>query len=44
MQIRGVPYDGLDRGMDVHVSRLRQKLEARGWILRHSRECVAWAI
>ena len=30
MQIRGVPYDGLDRGMDVHVSRLRQKLEARG--------------
>jgi DNA-binding response OmpR family regulator len=30
MQIRGVPYDGLDRGMDVHVSRLRQKLEACG--------------
>jgi DNA-binding response OmpR family regulator len=30
MQIRGVPYDGLDRCMDVHVSRLRQKLEARG--------------
>ena len=31
MQIRGVPYDGLDRGMDIHVSRLRQKLEARGF-------------
>jgi two-component system OmpR family response regulator/two-component system response regulator RstA len=30
MQIRGVPHDGIDRGMDVHVSRLRQKLEARG--------------
>lgn len=30
LQIRGVPHDGLDRGMDVHVSRLRQKLEARG--------------
>jgi len=30
MQVRGVPYDGLDRGMDVHVSRVRQKLEARG--------------
>ena len=44
MQIRGVPHDGLDRGMDVHVSRLRQKLEMGGWILRHSRECVAWAI
>ena len=26
MQIRGVPHDGLDRGI-VHVSRLRQKLE-----------------
>ena len=34
MQIRGVPHDGLDRGMDVHVSRLRQKLEMGGWILR----------
>ena len=31
MQIRGVPHDGLDRGMDVHVSRLRQKLEMGGW-------------
>jgi two-component system response regulator RstA len=31
MQVRGIPYDGLDRGMDVHVSRLRQKLEARGF-------------
>lgn len=30
-QLRGIPYDGVDRGMDVHVSRLRQKLEARGF-------------
>jgi DNA-binding response OmpR family regulator len=30
-QIRGIPYDGLDRGMDVHVSRLRHKLEAGGY-------------
>jgi DNA-binding response OmpR family regulator len=29
-QVRGVPFDGLDRGMDVHVSRLRQKLQAGG--------------
>jgi two-component system response regulator RstA len=28
--VRGIPYDGLDRSMDVHVSRLRRKLEARG--------------
>jgi len=31
LQVRGVSYDGLDRGMDVHVSRLRQKLEAAGF-------------
>lgn len=31
LQVRGIPYDGLDRGMDVHVSRLRRKLEARGF-------------
>jgi DNA-binding response OmpR family regulator len=30
-QVRGVSYDGLDRGMDVHVSRLRRKLEASGF-------------
>jgi two-component system response regulator ParR len=29
-QVRGVPFDGIDRGMDVHVSRLRQKLQASG--------------
>ena len=29
-RICGVPYDGLDRGMDVHVSRLRRKLQERG--------------
>lgn len=30
-QVRGVAYDGLDRGMDVHVSRLRRKLEDSGF-------------
>lgn len=30
LQVRGLAYDGLDRGMDVHVSRLRHKLEACG--------------
>lgn len=30
LQVRGIPHDGLDRGMDVHVSRLRRKLEAGG--------------
>ena len=29
-QVRGTPWDGVDRGMDVHISRLRQKLEAAG--------------
>lgn len=29
-EIRGIPYDGLDRGMDIHVSRLRQKLKRAG--------------
>lgn len=29
-EVRGIPFDGLDRGMDVHVSRLRQKLQAGG--------------
>jgi two-component system, OmpR family, response regulator RstA len=29
-QVRGIEYDGLDRGMDVHVSRIRHKLEAVG--------------
>jgi DNA-binding response OmpR family regulator len=29
-RICGVPYDGLDRGMDVHVSRIRRKLQALG--------------
>lgn len=29
-QVRGTAYDGIDRGMDVHVSRLRQKLDASG--------------
>lgn len=28
--IRGAPYDGVDRGMDVHISRLRHKLETGG--------------
>ncbi|MEQ1759672.1 MAG: response regulator transcription factor [Vicinamibacterales bacterium] len=29
-QVRGTTWDGVDRGMDVHISRLRQKLEAAG--------------
>jgi two-component system OmpR family response regulator/two-component system response regulator RstA len=31
LRIMGVPYDGLDRGMDVHVSRLRRKLQYSGF-------------
>lgn len=31
LQVRGIPYDGIDRGIDVHVSRLRRKLEAVGF-------------
>ncbi len=30
-RILGVEYDGLDRGMDVHVSRIRRKLEHVGF-------------
>jgi DNA-binding response OmpR family regulator len=30
-QVRGIPYDGIDRGMDVHISRLRHKLEECGY-------------
>jgi DNA-binding response OmpR family regulator len=30
-QVRGIPYDGLDRGIDVHISRLRHKLELSGY-------------
>ncbi|MEM1414562.1 MAG: response regulator transcription factor [Myxococcota bacterium] len=29
-RLLGIEYDGLDRGMDVHVSRLRRKLERAG--------------
>jgi DNA-binding response OmpR family regulator len=31
LQARGIPYDGVDRGIDVHVSRVRRKLEAHGF-------------
>jgi two-component system response regulator RstA len=31
LQVQGIPYDGLDRGIDVHVSRIRRKLEACGF-------------
>jgi two-component system response regulator RstA len=31
LQARGVSYDGIDRGIDVHVSRVRRKLEAHGF-------------
>ncbi|MEL6347673.1 MAG: response regulator transcription factor [Myxococcota bacterium] len=27
LEIRGVPFDGIDRGIDIHVSRLRRKLD-----------------
>jgi DNA-binding response OmpR family regulator len=30
-RVLGVAYDGLDRGMDVHVSRIRRKLERCGF-------------
>lgn len=30
-KVAGVKYDGLDRGMDVHVSRLRRKLQRGGF-------------
>ncbi len=30
-QILGTEYDGIDRGMDVHVSRIRRKLESCGF-------------
>lgn len=29
-EVRGTRYDGLDRGMDIHVSRLRKKLAEAG--------------
>jgi two-component system OmpR family response regulator/two-component system response regulator RstA len=29
--VMGVEYDGIDRGLDVHVSRIRQKLECSGF-------------
>jgi DNA-binding response OmpR family regulator len=31
LQARGVSYDGIDRGIDVHISRVRRKLEAHGF-------------
>jgi DNA-binding response OmpR family regulator len=30
-QVLGVDYDGIDRGMDVHVSRIRRKLQRAGF-------------
>ena len=29
-QVRGIDYDGLDRSVDIAVSRLRRKLDATG--------------
>ncbi|MEM7437725.1 MAG: response regulator transcription factor [Myxococcota bacterium] len=29
--VMGVEYDGIDRGMDVHVSRIRRKLQSAGF-------------
>ena len=31
VKVAGTPYDGIDRGMDVHVSRLRRKLQRSGF-------------
>lgn len=31
LKIVGTPYDGIDRGMDVHVSRIRRKLQGSGF-------------
>jgi len=31
LHARGVSYDGIDRGIDVHVSRVRRKLESQGF-------------
>jgi two-component system response regulator RstA len=31
LQARGIAYDGIDRGIDVHVSRVRRKLEVQGF-------------
>lgn len=28
--LRGISYDGVDRGMDIHVARLRRKLRDAG--------------
>ena len=30
LEVRGIPWDGLDRGVDIHVSRLRGKLAGAG--------------
>lgn len=30
-QVLGIEYDGIDRGMDVHVSRIRRKLQSAGF-------------
>lgn len=30
-EVAGIAYDGIDRGMDVHVSRIRRKLERCGF-------------
>ncbi|MEM9492093.1 MAG: winged helix-turn-helix domain-containing protein, partial [Myxococcota bacterium] len=30
-QILGIEYDGIDRGMDVHISRIRRKLKQSGF-------------
>jgi two-component system OmpR family response regulator/two-component system response regulator RstA len=29
--VLGIEYDGLDRGMDVHISRIRRKLQQSGF-------------
>jgi two-component system, OmpR family, response regulator RstA len=47
LQARGVSYDGIDRGIDVHVSRVRRKLEAHGFdasLLKSVRGLGYWFI
>ena len=32
--VLGIEYDGIDRGLDVHVSRIRRKLKGAGFDTR----------
>lgn len=49
LKVRGVPYDALDRSLDIHVSRIRKKLAELGWTAgalraaRHQGYCLGRA-